>query len=78
MALGLRYGGAGSLEFPTVVSLDSLDSVFHDYQSALKEAWRPTIPHGREGLILAPCKVNPRAFFPSGVICVSRAKVLSL
>ena len=35
----------------------------------------PTTPHGREGLILAPCKVNRRAFFPSGVIRVSRAPV---
>lgn len=34
MALPLRYGWAGSSEFPTVVSFDSLDSVFHDYQSA--------------------------------------------
>ena len=45
---------------------------------ALKEAWMPTPPHGREGLILDPCKMNPRAFFPSGVICVSRARVSSL
>ena len=38
----------------------------------------PPTPHGREGLTLEPCKANPRAFFPSGVICVSRAKVSSL
>ena len=25
-------------------------------RGSLKEAWRPTTPHGREGLILAPCK----------------------
>lgn len=25
-------------------------------ESSLKEAWRPTPPHGREGFILAPCK----------------------
>ena len=24
--------------------------------ASLKEAWKPTTPHGREGCILAPCK----------------------
>ena len=41
---------------------------------SLKEAWRPTTPHGREGFILAPCKAGPRAFFPSGSIHGSRAR----
>ena len=32
-----------------------LVNLFH-LPEALKEAWRPTTPHGREGCILAPCK----------------------
>ena len=51
------------------------DAFARVWQAALKEAWMPTTPHGREGFILAPCKAHPRGFFPSGAIHGSRARV---
>ena len=56
----------------SLMAVDERGCLVLDHK-ALKEARMPTTPHGREGLILEPCKVEPRTFFPSRVIRVSRA-----